>query len=146
MIDGILEGIRQRYEAELNRAAEQELKREMKKYGKRLERVIKQEWQGYLNSYSPKVYKRTGNTMNSIQYNGSVAGTLASGMVTAVSYGNMAEETYHGGSRIPFQAIDKGWFFAPAPERYGYYEGYDVTGNIMDKMSDLPSYINLIMR
>jgi hypothetical protein len=44
LIDGILEGIRQRYEAELNRAAEKELTREMKKYGKKLENTIKKEW------------------------------------------------------------------------------------------------------
>ena len=100
MIDGILEGIRQRYEAELNRAAEKELTREMKKYGKKLENTIKKEWQGYLNSYSPVRYKRTGNTLESIHYSGNVGGTLASGMVTSVSYGSGATDRYSKSYRI----------------------------------------------
>lgn len=147
MIDGILEGIRQRYEAELNRAAEKELTREMKKYGKKLENTIKKEWQGYLNSYSPVRYKRTGNTLESIHYSGNVGGTLASGMVTSVSYGSMATDRYSKSYRIPFKAIDEGWNSGPRPYRYAYYEGYGLTDKIMSEFEgQLPSYINLTMR
>ena len=119
----------------------------MKKYGKKLENTIKKEWQGYLNSYSPVRYKRTGNTLESIHYSGNVGGTLASGMVTSVSYGSMATDRYSKSYRIPFKAIDEGWTSGPRPYRYAYYEGYGLTDKIIAEFEgQLPSYINLTMR
>lgn len=145
-LDGVLKAIQRDFEARLTVAVNTELKMEMEKYGRLLEKQIKSEWESYLNSYTPTVYKRTGATSGSIKYSGT-QGTAQSGMTATVNYGSQAYDRYTKSYRIPFEAIDKGWSYNPSGTyRYHYYEGSNMTSKIIANVeSRLPNYIKLEM-
>lgn len=149
--DVIISNIEKIYKNQLHDEVTKTLKKEMHYYGEELESEIRNEWDSYLNSYSPKLYQRTGRTMASIKYIG-LTGDIEYGMEALVKYGSNAMDTYTNSYRIPFQAIDEGWEHKSKTKgekrikRYHYYGGRPMTENIKSNVERiLPSYITLEM-
>lgn len=58
--------------SELNALGEEEVKRLLLEEGRRLEKIAKDIWRKYYESYKPRVYKRTYRSLEAIQLNPSI--------------------------------------------------------------------------
>lgn len=124
----------------LNALGEAEVKRLLLEEGRRLEKIAKQIWQKYLDSYEPVEYIRTGKSMQSIQL-GQVE------RLSPLEYGirlNFVDDlAYHdsvfkGGKQgHAIMLISSGWKVKKGWHkniyRFGYYEGFNVIEKIISE-------------
>lgn len=124
----------------LNALGEAEVKRLLLEEGRRLEKIAKQVWQKYLDSYTPQEYIRTGKSLASIKL-----GNLE--RLSATEWGirlNFVDElAYHdsvfkGGKQgHAIMLISSGWKVKKGWHkniyRFGYYEGFNVIEKIISE-------------
>lgn len=137
VLDAIARGLEKIIEEEANKI----LEKEMQELGEKSKEILKQGWLDWLSTSSQKY--STGATADSFSFDG-VKGNLSSGMEASISYGAYAKESYTGGSRIPYLAVDKGWFFNDSVPNYTFMPAQGLTENAKSKIEAiLPDYIRL---
>lgn len=122
---------------------EQQARTLLTREGRRLEKIIKKNWQKYQASYSPSVYFRTGKTLAGIKL-GNIFRLPDGDLGIAIEFDD--DKMYHESYIRPsepkghaFMLISSGWKAARLAHRIGevhrftYYEGYDLIGKIISE-------------
>lgn len=141
---------------EIKKEVDKQLKDEMKKtvvlYAEMFNEAILREWDSYMDSYTPKMYDRTGMTragiivddMPQIKFDGTIEASVQ--FVDAFMHNY---DTLSGGERHVFIAMNDGWGNKSLRQGdTGYrYRGFDGL-NILEKVeqeikNQLPPYIKL---
>ena len=121
-----------------------EAKRVLKQEGRRLEQIAKKVWNGYLGSYSPKMYVRTGKSQKSIKLN-NVFRVDENTWGIELTFQN--DLTYHDsvfGKSQPkghsIMLISSGWKVRKGwhkkIHRFGYYGGFDYLGKVIKEFNN----------
>jgi hypothetical protein len=136
--------------------SEQEAIKILKQEVKKLNTIAKNVWRSYLDSYSPQEYnyKRTGNSLSSIRIgelikiNGETLGiavTFDDDLAFHKSYINKKTGRPKGHAIMLISQgwrVKKGWH--RKIYRFGYYEGFDYLGKVMDAYNAIKHpYIDL---
>lgn len=141
---------------EIKKEAEKEIKEEFKKtvviYAEMFHEAILREWDSYMDSYTPKMYERTGMTRAgividdtpNIKFDGTIEASVEFVDAFMHNYDNLA-----GRERHVFIAMNDGWGNKSLRQGdTGYrYRGFDGL-NILEKVEQeikkhLPPYIKL---
>lgn len=130
-------------ERNANRQIESEIKKELVKFGQKLEEVAKLVWDEYLASYQPTVYRRTGKTRAGIQLNPSVSTTYDGRYVVKLEFknSNMFDSR---SNRHTYLSIDKGWNYGGKRYMYDYYEGFDLIAKTIGRVERIiPAWMSI---
>lgn len=141
---------------ELKKALEEEIGDELKKttvlYAEIFQEAILRQWESYLNSYSPKMYNRTGMTSAGIIVDSrpkvNIDKTIEASVQFLDSY-MYQYESISGGRRHVFMAMNDGWGDKSLSDGdYGYryygFEGIHILEAVERELKAiLPPYINL---
>ena len=143
----------------LSESAREDLERQVKK---EMEEEIFQlyiqttiEWDNYMQSYTPKMYERTGETERGITLNPTLRRDAKGNLVMSVEFLDELmydDEVLTGKPRHKYMAINNGWDLKDeatgAPkDRFHYYDdGYGQLDTTIDKyLQQKPEWLKLVV-
>lgn len=119
----------------VNREIDSEIRRELIRFGEKLEDIARLVWDEYQSSYSPVAYVRTGRTREGIRFNSTVKKndkgySVSLEFIDANMYDNQS-------GRHKYLSMSDGWNLGGKRYMYDYYEGYDLIGKTIGRIKQI---------